>query len=753
MMEVEHSTGLLDVPKILAALLDEFSAMADYRALRDNLPRRLARLLRCRCVLLYQRMGETLHFVSGSVADQPGWSATLLAVAHINPIEIDSETPEAQAWRTRRAIVAPLNAVENSLIAAPLIYRQRAIGVLTAIRSISDMLQVGEVQSTPHLEATCWSPAELPLVALTANVTAMLLENTRLLERDRERIHELSLLNSITSQMNCSLHEPERVYHIVLQRAREIALPDFCDILLPDLAPGRISWIPPELQQLLLQRWLRDVPSAPLVLERMGDGKNGDYMDYLSPRVKTFFALPLSGKREGNRVRGEIPFVPPSPRGEESRAPIFGVLVGAYQRTWKLRRTELVLLQVLTNQASAILENITLMRDVLEARNESRSLLRQVLDDQRFKELVLECIPSGLLTTDNQGRITTFNRAAEAVLGYHPREVLGQPVLKILNLSDLAGLPENGQARREALLTSGRQGQEIALDITLVPLRDEQGNQVGALATFADVTAIHQFEKEKLRLARLASLGEMAASMAHEVRNPLASIKTSIQLLLEDLEEQGVLQERSGVQEAVAVVLKEVGRLDSIVRDLLLFARPRQLHLAACDIMELSERILHFLQPQCDERGVRIHFVRQNVPTLSLDVVQMEQVLMNLFLNALQAMPEGGVLTVTCQVIQLPAWDREKHLSAWLDFTVSDTGVGISQENLEHIFQPFFTTRAHGIGLGLPITRRLVEDHRGYLLVESQLGYGTTISVRLPLNTTVIEEQVHDEEGEVDKIS
>jgi signal transduction histidine kinase len=214
------------------------------------------------------------------------------------------------------------------------------------------------------------------------------------------------------------------------------------------------------------------------------------------------------------------------------------------------------------------------------------------------------------------------------------------------------------------------------------------------------------------------------------------------------------------------VALKEVGRLDRIVRDLLLFARSRQLHPVACDLLELSESVLHVLKPQCEDLGVRVHLVRQSVPAVFVDVAQMEQVLLNLFLNALQAMPDGGILTVTCQLLQLPAWEQSERCAtqplpaseerpadaeqpkaeiwerqAWLDLTVSDTGEGISQEALERIFQPFYTTKAHGIGLGLPITRRLVEDHRGYLLVESQLGYGTAISVRLPLDTTVLDEQ------------
>jgi PAS domain S-box-containing protein len=757
MMEVEYDQKHSDAPALLAALLDEFSTVTAYRALHDTLPRRLTSLLRCHCVLLYQRSGETLQFAAGSFADQPGWSAKLLAVAHINPIELHDSLPEARAWRTRGPVLASVEGVEHGLLATPLLYRQRAIGVLTAIRGSPLLVPCEE---KPEL-APVWSPEEVPLVAVVANLVAILLEHTRLLEQDRERIHELSLLNGISGQMTCALRDRSHVYRIVAQRTREVCGPDLCEVLLPDAAPGALSWLPPELHSRLARRWLGAAHYVPLVLERSSETQNDEYLGHLSPRIKTFFALPLVGVSEGGSARGGISFA-----GEPPGAHVFGIVVGAYYTPRKLRREELVLLQVLANQASVVLENIALVEDVVAARNEARRLLHQVLDDRRLKELILESIPSGLITLDMRGQITTFNRAAGQVLGYHPREVLGQPLAKILSPRNLAEVLRTGQPRHEILLATGGREQELALDLTLAPLRDDQGRQIGVLATFADMTTLYQLEEEKRRLDRLASLGEMAASVAHEVRNPLASIKTSMQLLLDDLPENALPQEDA--REAISVVLKEVERLDGIVRDLLLFARPRQLHLVECDLLELCARLLRFLQPQCDERGVRVHLGQQRVPPVRIDVAQMEQVLMNLFLNALQAMPAGGVLSISCQVLSPSAGDlrasgqpgpassplsplnpadgpgsggeapererREQEQQSWLELAISDTGEGISQEALARIFQPFYTTRAHGIGLGLPITRRLIEDHHGYMLVESRLGYGTTVSLRLPLH-------------------
>jgi len=852
MMEVEQQCEHLSLtaPAVLTALLNEFSAVTDYRTLRDSLPRRLAHLLNCRGVLLYQRIGETLQFAAGTFDDVPGWSVSLLSVAHINPIDLSSDLPEARAWRSRHAITCPPDRVyvsprqgsdsaESSnpaLVAVPLIYRERAIGILVALRSVgvphslpshgAPFIAPRTSASRPSTSPTYWSSEDLPVLEAVGGVVALLLENTRLLERDRERIHELSLLNSIASQLNCSMYEPERVHNIILQRTREITSPDHCVLIWPD-SLTQASWITPALRDLLLMRFSKQREPHPLIIERPGDSLTIEYLNHLPANIKTFFAVPLLvsegtlhrhgygvGKLGGplkgypqevllQRTAGDKRLHGTHEVVDVHGPKVLGVIVGAYHRAWKLRREELVLLQVLASQASAVLENMHLVTEVVEARNEARKLLRQVLDDQRLKELILESVPSGLITVDLSGCITTFNRAAQAILGYHPYEVLGQPLQKILNLSMPAGRvsSEEGQVApltsysqmnvvddisivSETLVTLDRHAQEVVLDVHLVPLYNDQREQIGWLATFADVTSMHRLEEEKRRLDRLASLGEMAASVAHEVRNPLASIKTSMQMLVEDLGGFAPLarkqfaplarkqfaplarkqdeQNPEAAQESVAVALKEVERLDAIVRDLLLFARPRQLHCIACNLAELSERVLKIMQAQCAEMGVIIHRVYHDVPVVQVDMAQMEQVLFNLYMNAIQAMPEGGILTVLCQVIPdntsiysntstysntqreqgrlfefgepIGTIDVDEYSKSWLELSVSDTGIGIAPDQLERIFQPFFTTKAHGIGLGLPITRRLVEDHRGHLLVESQPGYGTTISVRLPIS-------------------
>jgi len=769
MMEVEQRNVPISLPESIATLLEEYSAVTDYRTLRDSLPKRLARLLKCRCVLFYQKVGETLQFASGTYDEQPGWSAALLSVVHINPIALQSDVPEAQVWRTQTSLAFPTPTPTH--VATPLTYRQRCIGVLVAIRSNTDTLMN---ESEKERFASSWTYDEIPSVTALGGVVALLLENTRLLERDRERVHALSLLTTIGSQMSYTLYEVERLRTIVIQRVREVARVDVCALLDFSLPEERVDWMTPALHTALFAYFNEQPSSLPLVLERPGDGKypySVELLQLLPATIKTFFAFPLFGSRPLSRQGRSM-----RKTNNEKRSPetsVLGVVVGGYHQAWKLRREDSMLLQVIVSQASAVLENMQLVAEVVEARNEARKLLRHVLEDQRLKALILESIPSGLITINMHGHVTTFNAAAQTILGYQTQEVIGKSLQVLLNMHLPASMHEGShyflnaassplhkdalrhvlttsESQKGTMLSSDQHGHELILDMDIQSLCNNQGKQVGALITFIDVTAVHRLEEEKRRLDRLASLGEMAANVAHEVRNPLASIKTSIQMLIDDLsdESDGVQAQTTRVemaQESTTVMLKEVERLDTIVRDMLLFAKPRQLHRSLCDLVTLSDHVLQLMQTQYMDANVHIERVYDVVPTLWIDTGQIEQVLFNLYTNALQAMSEGGVLTISCHVIvEQHTASRQKYVSLpqqWLELVVADTGVGIASEHLQRIFQPFFTTKAHGIGLGLPITRRLIEDHGGTLHVESQLGKGTRIVVRLPLLADPVEEE------------
>ena len=761
-MEVKQDVALLNGTEILAALLDEMSAITEYRVLRDTLPRRLARLLRCRCVLLYQRAGETLQLAAGSYDDRPGWSPALLAVARINPIALSSDVLEAQAWRERRAVGgaagAPAGKAEPHSLAVPLLYRQRATGVLVAIRGnqlseTQPLLLNSAARQYEHALPESWSSEEARVLEVVSGMVAMQLENTRLLERDRDRIHELSLLNSISRQFNSALSDQERLRSIVVQRTREITVADRCDCLLLSHPPDAAAWLPGAMQERLVRYFSEagELSSEPFTLERTGNDDAGEYFKHLPAEIKTFFAVPLWRSRQGEQAiqvrslanEGTQYSIEHGIHYLRSKPTLSGMIVGAYHHPWKLHREEVVMVSVLANQVSAVLENMALVTDLVEARGEARKLLHKVLDDQRFKEFILESIPGGLVTLDLHGQMTTVNRAAQDMLGYRSLEMIGQPAHTFFPARIVQYVIHAGVAQREMLSVTGEPGQERTLDATFLPLRDDREKVIGVLVTFSDVTMMRHLEEEKRRLDRLASLGEMAASVAHEVRNPLASIKTSMQMLLDDLAGDGAWPVDDDMLDSVRVVLKEVERLDSIVRDLLLFSRPRSLHLVECNVVDICERALSLVAARYAEAGVVVHRVYLDVPPVLVDIAQVEQVLLNLCINAVQAMCEGGILTLSCQVRQMLAGDVLRRTGNWLEIAVSDTGPGIAADQIERVFQPFYTTKAHGIGLGLPISRRLVEDHHGILSVESRPGFGATFSIQLPLPDEPSQEQGH----------
>ena len=226
--------------------------------------------------------------MAGSFDEKPGWSAALLAIAHINPIQLDSEVPEACAWRARQAIAQP--ATEPLLVAMPLIYRQECIGVLVVWRQ-----RGAATASMPEH----WTADEIHGVEAIASVVALLLENTRLLEQDRERIRELSLLNSISRQMSCSMYEPERVRDLVVQRVREISGADLCDVIEPATV-SVIPWLVSPLREKLFEHFRAQNTPTVLLIERPGDVNNphfSDYLQHLPASVSTFFALPLCSDR------------------------------------------------------------------------------------------------------------------------------------------------------------------------------------------------------------------------------------------------------------------------------------------------------------------------------------------------------------------------------------------------------------------------------------------------------------------------
>ncbi len=345
-----------------------------------------------------------------------------------------------------------------------------------------------------------------------------------------------------------------------------------------------------------------------------------------------------------------------------------------------------------------------------------------------FHENIVQSMSSGLFTADLDGRVTSFNQAGYAILGAASREVLGRPCWEVFGWADGAafysGVVRQKIPHRFERETVRRSGDRLLLGMTLSSLKGPNGEPTGLVGIFQDLTEIKALEDKMLQRERLASVGELAAGLAHEIRNPLAAISGAMEVLQQDLRFEGEHQT------LMAIALRESERLNGLIGQFLLYARPASSHKHSCDLVPLVAETLALLKAHHDHRAdieVREAFDATEV-WVKADPNQLRQVVWNLLLNAVQAMPKGGQLTVGLRSIA----PIKTEGGGTAEMEVSDTGQGIRPEDLQRIFVPFFTTKSGGSGLGLAIVHRIVEEHGGRVDVHSEWTKGTHVIVTLP---------------------
>ena len=396
---------------------------------------------------------------------------------------------------------------------------------------------------------------------------------------------------------------------------------------------------------------------------------------------------------------------------------------------WAVHATAIVLVAALASFLAA------------ELRRTGEALRQRTRDLRRLRSLhehTVESLMSGLLTTDHAGHITSFNPEAERITGLSAAAAVGCSVELVLpGVHEQALAPAgDGVHRRVRMPYRSRDGEERHLGVAAYVLRDADGVAGGRVLIFQDVTEVVELEAELRRSERLAAVGELSASIAHEIRNPLAAISGSIQMLVK---ESGAL-DADPAERLMKIVLRETDRLNLLITDFLRYARPGPLDLEAVEVRQAVGELLEMFASTLPDNVRVIVDVEEGI-TVHADAAQLRQLLWNLVLNAAQAMPDGGELRIHGAVVpegapQEARADRRKRgeaKSAWAELSVRDEGIGIPADLLDRIFDPFFTTKAQGSGLGLAMVHRIVEEHGGSLGVESTVGRGTEIRVRLPL--------------------
>ena len=338
-----------------------------------------------------------------------------------------------------------------------------------------------------------------------------------------------------------------------------------------------------------------------------------------------------------------------------------------------------------------------------------------------FSDTVVENMPIGLLVIDPDGKIASFNQTAEAVLQLSSGKVLGGKASEVLP-QELRSLTDELETQKgiieKEIDCPLEDGKLTPLDVSVSLLEGDDGTFWGHIILFRDLTEVQNLKREIERNQRLASLGRLAAGIAHEIRNPLSSIKGFATYFRERYKE--VPED----QRTAEIMVQEVDRLNRVIGQLLEFARPMTIQKKSSSIQTVIHHSLKMIEREAQVKNIKINArLSPEIKNVSIDADRINQVLLNLYLNSIEAMEDEGTLSV-----QL-SWDENSQRTK---IAVSDTGVGIKKKDLVHIFDPYFTTRQSGTGLGLAIVHKIVESHRGEVRVESEPGKGTTVTIFLP---------------------
>lgn len=353
---------------------------------------------------------------------------------------------------------------------------------------------------------------------------------------------------------------------------------------------------------------------------------------------------------------------------------------------------------------------------------------RLLLDTRAYAEEVVGSLPLGLIIVDPSGKVGQVNAPAEQLLGRGAGELLGRPLddTQGEDWRALAARVDAGESVLEeehSLRTAS--GKAVPVSISASRILNEEGRSLGRLFLLRDLREVKRLQAELRRSERLSTLGNMAARVAHEIRNPLSSIKgfaTYLGSCCGSSDSGG----SPDVSEAARTMIGEVDRLNRVVSELLDFARPANLEIAAADLGDLMRRAMRLAAMDAESKGVALLLEPpEETVCVAVDGERITQALLNLLLNAVQSTDAGGTVTLGAPASPVPE-------DGFALLTVSDTGRGMEPEILTQVFNPYFTTRATGTGLGLSIVSRIIEDHLGEIAMESKPGAGTTVTVRLP---------------------
>lgn len=425
------------------------------------------------------------------------------------------------------------------------------------------------------------------------------------------------------------------------------------------------------------------------------------------------------------------------------RDQVLGILLADKLHSIKkeITRHEMRLLMTFMSHVSVAVENavlygglerkVDLGQKQLEDMNEQlRQKVEELSEIRSFNESILQHLSGGIITCTKEGTITFVNSAGGEFLGWDEPELLGRSIHEVLcgvdHCTTLFSKGEEGGFQGETEITK-RSGEKVPVEIFLSPLKDKDGNWTGNTWVFRDISGKREMEARMRRMDKLASLGQLASGLAHEIKNPLAGIGSAIQVLSSHI---NLDDER---KEVVKEILQQVRRLDGTIRNLLSFARASQPKVLSTDASEIVRSVIFLVTQKVKSHQIEVSLnMPEGLPKILVDPQQIQQAVLNLVLNAIEAMPSGGTLEISLR--EKPHAHSSKKEQRYVSLAVCDTGAGMDGSLLAKVFNPFYTTKPAGTGLGLSITQWIVEQHNGAIDVKSEHGKGACFTIDLPVS-------------------
>ncbi|MCL4501365.1 MAG: GAF domain-containing protein [Deltaproteobacteria bacterium] len=568
-------------------------------------------------------------------------------------------------------------------IIAPLKIKRDTIGLIVADRRDQEL----------HL-----TKKDIDSFSTFANQASIIIENARLQEQNQRKIRQLLALQEISRKTSSTINL-NKLLNVISASALKITKASSCALLLVD-DDGKHLRIASQIGY----EELDDLENFRL---QMGEGVAGWVAQHGVPLLVRYVSQELRYVEVMKEVESElaVPLI--------SENKVLGVLNVDSRNRAAFSEDDLKLLMIYAGHTASLIKNARLYGQVMTERN--------------FRENILESSPNSVIAVNMKKEITSINRRTEELFNLKRKNALGQKAAdvfgpEIIQLIDLA-IDEGELIDYKEIRKNRKDGSQLTLGIISSWLRDHQGNLIGMVFIVRDLTEGKRTEELIRRMDRLTSIGRLSAGIAHEIRNPLASISLNVQILSKKL----ALDDAS--KSIVSDTLEGIDRIKSLVKGMLDFAKPSTPALKRDSIARVLRNSISLLDSQLRKKRIEVKLdLAEDLPEVVLDEHQIQQVFVNLLLNGLEAMSDGGSIRIRSTIGK----DHKKRRQ--LALHIMDTGCGIPPYNLSKIFDPFFTTKPEGTGLGLPIVHKILESHHASIHVVSEENRGTTFILSFPIH-------------------